>query len=172
MRLTPSWFRGSSEDGSDDADNPESESTVTIYHTSSLGGVTESAGPRHAAEFVPESDEELLATVDEMETPVTVDELADRLVGPAQPSVETWAAVHERLHQERLPALDDAGDVAFDDGQGLIGPVPGESDSGSGRFRSSAISTSLLVAALFVVSVAVLSVVIVSFMLGPLLVAV
>ncbi|MFD1563884.1 hypothetical protein ACFR99_10015 [Haloarchaeobius amylolyticus] len=73
-----------------------------------------------AREFVPESDAALVSVLDEMNTPVTVDEVADELVEPARPTIETWAAVHERLHQDRLPVLDAADTIEFDETQGLI----------------------------------------------------
>ncbi|GAB7020449.1 hypothetical protein [Halostagnicola bangensis] len=73
-----------------------------------------------ATDFIPASDLVLLSVLEELTTPVTVDEVVDSLVHPADPSVNTWADVHERLHQERLPALDDAGDIDFDPERGTI----------------------------------------------------
>ncbi|ELY85664.1 hypothetical protein [Natrialba taiwanensis] len=99
-----------------------------------------------------------------MRTPVTVDELVDRLVHsadqqetagtsatvqstrtrtPSNPSavqqsqstltfpstpptppssvpIETWATIHEHLHQKRLPALNEAGSITFDPERGLV----------------------------------------------------
>ncbi len=112
---------------------------------------------------VPDSDEELLALLADMRTPVTVDELVDRLVHnadqqetahasavqstrtrtPSNPSavqqsqstltfsstpptppssvpIETWATIHEHLHQKRLPALNEAGSITFDPERGLV----------------------------------------------------
>ncbi|WP_339104326.1 hypothetical protein [Haloterrigena salinisoli] len=121
MRLTPSWLfatpsdSSESEDGSDDTD-AETVSGVTIYRDPS----TDLSTSGSAAEFVPDSNTELLSVLDEMETPVTVDEVADELIHPARPSVETWASVHERLYQYRLPELDTTGHVEFDAEQGLV----------------------------------------------------
>jgi hypothetical protein len=61
-----------------------------------------------------------------MEVPVTVDELVDELRrhaerqpgGPA--TDESWADLHERLHEEDLPALDRAGLLAFDPERGIV----------------------------------------------------
>lgn len=129
MRLTPSWLfatpsdSSESEDGSDDTD-AETVSGVTIYREPSTDLSTGSA-----AEFVPDSNTELLAVLDEMETPVTVDEVADELIHPARPSVETWASVHERLYQYRLPELDSTGHVEFDAEQGLVDRGTVQSDA-------------------------------------------
>ncbi len=72
------------------------------------------------SDFIPTSDLVLLSVLEELTTPVTVDEVVDHLIHPAEASVETWADVHERLHQERLPALDDAGDIDFDSERGTV----------------------------------------------------
>ncbi|WP_265110948.1 hypothetical protein [Halosolutus halophilus] len=122
MRLTPSWFRSSSDARSDErTEDDDTTAGVTIYHTSgsdfSKGGAGDSD---RVGEFLPDSDASLLAVLDGMQTPVTVDEVTDELIGPARPSIETWAAVHERLHRERLPALDATGDIEFDEAQGLV----------------------------------------------------
>lgn len=122
MRLTPSWFRSSpgapSEERAEDADTTTG---VTIYHTAGSGfsgGDIEDTD--RVGEFVPNSDASLLAVLNGMQTPATVDEVTDELIDPARPSIETWAAVHERLHRERLPALDATGDIEFDEAQGLV----------------------------------------------------
>ncbi|NUB91393.1 hypothetical protein HTZ84_11195 [Haloterrigena sp. SYSU A558-1] len=119
MRLTPSWLCATpsepSEDGPGDAE-AETVSGVTIYRDPS----TDLSNADSATEFVPDSNTELLSVLDGMETPVTVDEVADELIHPARPSVETWAAVHEQLHQYRLPELDATGHVEFDAEQGLV----------------------------------------------------
>ncbi|QCW04146.1 hypothetical protein FGF80_13265 [Natrinema pallidum] len=72
------------------------------------------------AAFVPDSDDALVDILDEMRTPATVDEVTDELIEPANPPIETWALVHERLHRDRLPALDASGAIEFDETQGLI----------------------------------------------------
>lgn len=149
MRLTPSWFRSSSDTSTEHSGETESTAEVAIYYTSVASSTGEGEpDDRRVTEFVPESDAELLALIDEMNTPVTVDEIADQLTEPARPSIETWAGVHERLHQNRLPTLDAAGDIEFDDTQGLVDrptayPVEGE-------LRSTAAVGSISIAALFV----------------------
>ena len=119
MRLTPSWLCAtSSESSEDESDDPKTEtvSGVTIYHDP----LSDRSNGESAAEFVPEADGELVSVLDEMETPVTVDEVADELIHPARPPVDTWAAVHQRLHEHRLPELDAKGVVEFDPEQGLV----------------------------------------------------
>lgn len=122
MRLTPSWFSSSSgapeTERSEDADTT---SGITIYYPSKGDlATTDTEDGGDAAEFVPDSDAALLVDLDEMSTPVTVDEIADRLIEPARPSIDTWANVHERLYSERLPALDAAGEIDFDETQGIV----------------------------------------------------
>lgn len=122
MRLTPSRFRSSSE-GSDDeqAGDPRGKSGLTMVHAPGDEPSADDAETGYSADaFLPEDDGALLVVLDGMSTPVTVDEVADTLVEPAQPSIETWAAVHERLHRDRLPALDASGAVEFDETQGLV----------------------------------------------------
>ena len=118
MRLTPSWLCATSSGSEDDSDEPETEtvSGVTIYHDP----LSDRSSGESATAFIPESDSELVSVIDEMETPVTVDEVADELIHPARPAVETWAAVHERLHEHRLPELDAKGRIEFDADQGLV----------------------------------------------------
>ncbi|ADB60027.1 hypothetical protein Htur_1135 [Haloterrigena turkmenica DSM 5511] len=130
MRLTPSWlFATPSEPSEDGPANAEAEtvSGVTIYRDPS----TDSSTADSAAEFVPDSNTELLSVLDGMETPVTVDEVTDELIHPARPPVETWAAVHEQLHQYRLPELDATGHVEFDAEQGLVDRRTVRSDAAS-----------------------------------------
>ncbi|SFC19392.1 hypothetical protein SAMN05444422_105216 [Halobiforma haloterrestris] len=119
MRLTPSWLRSSSDTsrGECRGDETSTEPEVAVYHDPK-GEFSSEA--RDAGEFVPDSDEELLAVLEGMQMPATVDEVTDRLVEPAQPPIDTWAAVHERLHRTRLPALDASGDIEFDDAQGIV----------------------------------------------------
>lgn len=122
MRLTPPWFRSSSEDSPEEgSDDPDTSTGVTIYHSppSEVTGDT-SVSQRRAASFIPESDAALVAVLEEMSTPATVDEVADQLIEPAQPPVKTWATVHERLHKDRLPELDATGDIVFDESQGIV----------------------------------------------------
>ncbi len=127
MRLTPPWFRSSSEDppGEESDGDPDTSAGVTIYHSPPSDLSEESSvSSRRAAHFVPDSDTALVVELDEMSTPVTVDEVADQLISPADPPVETWAAVHERLHRDRLPALDASGDIVFDESQGVVERPP------------------------------------------------
>ncbi|MXV64118.1 hypothetical protein GS429_19020 [Natronorubrum sp. JWXQ-INN-674] len=126
MRLTPSWVRSSSADSERDcAGDPETTSGVTVYHSP---GELSDDGPgsdERIAAFVPDADAELLAILAEMQTPATVDEVTDELIEPERPPVETWAAVHERLHEHRLPELDASDDIQFDASQGIVDcPTP------------------------------------------------
>jgi len=93
-----------------------------------------------------------------MSTPVTVDEVTDTLVEPARPSIETWATIHERLHQNRLPALDAKGAIEFDETQGLIERSTDQSDEGRSlsRARLAAISVGLVLVLIVFVSAFVL----------------
>jgi hypothetical protein len=65
----------------------------------------------------------IVGLLDELDTPVTVDQLVDELQaveGPDGPNTATWEQLHERLHDEDLPTLDRAGLLVFDDEQGLV----------------------------------------------------
>ncbi|WP_222919701.1 hypothetical protein [Natrinema sp. SYSU A 869] len=108
--------------------------------------------------FLPESNDALVDVLNEMNTPVTVDEVTDALVEPAYPPIETWATIHERLHQERLPALDASGAIEFDETQGLI--ERSATHTSEGRLFSPAvlatISIGLLLVFITLVSVSVL----------------
>ncbi|WP_231587941.1 hypothetical protein [Halostagnicola sp. A56] len=105
-----------------------------------------------ASEFLPASDPTLCAILEEMETPATVDEITDHLVEPSNPPIETWADVHERLYEERLPALEASGAIAFDRDRGTV--IVLEPDSGghpmAARALVGAVSI-LLVIVLFLV---------------------
>lgn len=122
MRLTPSWLRSSSATTPDDRSaGPDVSPDVTIYHAPTATITNdESEQPIEAGEFVPDADSALVAVLDGMHTPVTVDEVADRLVRPKRPSLDTWANVHEQLHQHRLPALDADGVIEFDAERGVV----------------------------------------------------
>lgn len=121
MRLTPSWLRSSSansgEGRSEESDPDAGSTTVYAPGCDFLAGDDTDA---RVGEFLPESNAALVTVLDEMATPATVDEITDALVEPADPPIETWAAVHERLHEERLPALDASGAIEFDEPQGLV----------------------------------------------------
>lgn len=158
MRLTPSRFRSSS-------DVPGENRSGDSDHTSGVTMVFEPGGDLSASnaeddgraeEFVPESDAALLTVLKGMNSPVTVDEVVDELVEPARPSIETWATVHEQLHQDRLPALEATGAIEFDEAQGLVERSP--SRSGGDRRFSAAVLTAIGAVLLFVgfVSVSVL----------------
>lgn len=68
----------------------------------------------------------IVTLVDRIETPATVDQLVDGLddgaagwtAGPT-PS-QSWEALHERLTDEDLPALDRAGLLTFDADRGIV----------------------------------------------------
>lgn len=68
----------------------------------------------------------IVLTLEAIETPVTVDQLADELedTGPSPVGGigrdRSWADLHERLHEEDLPALDGAGLIVFDVDRGLV----------------------------------------------------
>lgn len=115
---------------------------MTIYHSPPSDLSEEpSVSSRRATHFVPESDTALIVELDEMSTPVTVDEVADKLIAPADPPVETWAAVHEQLHQDRLPALDASNDIVFDESQGVVErPPQARSGTQNGIAMASAVS--------------------------------
>ncbi len=100
-----------------------------------------------------ETDVDVVATLDELETPVTVDEIADRLVSNESCDIETWGDVHERLYHGELPALDEAGVVTFDAEQGTV-DVP----SDEGMLEAVRSSTSVKRAVLAAVSLGFLSV--------------
>lgn len=121
MRLTPSWLRSSTDDSPEERPgDAETPSEVTIYY-SPPSDLSETSGTaERAAEFIPESDTALVGVLDEMHTPTTVDEVTDQLVQPARPPIDTWATVHEKLHQDRLPELDTSGYIEFDTEQGVI----------------------------------------------------
>ncbi|PCR92589.1 hypothetical protein [Natrinema ejinorense] len=108
--------------------------------------------------FLPESDDALVDVINEMNTPVTVDEVADALIEPAYTSIETWASIHERLHQERLPALDESGAIEFDETQGLVERSVTHTGGGQ-RFSPAVLATisiGLLLLFIALVSVSVL----------------
>lgn len=125
MRLTPSWFRSSSDMSDDECASSSTDEMngVTLIHGPNEDlSMSDAGDDRQAGEFLPESDSALLAALEDMSTPVTVDEVTDELVEPARPPIETWATIHEQLHQDRLPALDESGAVEFDESQGTVEP--------------------------------------------------
>ncbi|WP_408958827.1 hypothetical protein [Natrinema sp. 74] len=129
---------------------------MTLIHAPNEQSLDDIEDDGRAATFLPESDAGLLAVIDELDTPVTVDEVTDTLIEPARPSIETWATVHERLHCDRLPALDASGAIEFDEGQGLV-ERPAHSSEGN-RFSSTllaALSLGFLLAAVGLVTISV-----------------
>ncbi|WP_245835327.1 hypothetical protein [Natronolimnobius baerhuensis] len=121
---------------------------------------TSTAGGGDVDAFLPDSDGELCDTLEEMQLPATVDEITDELITPAQPPLDTWAGVHERLHQDRLPALAEAGEIEFDETQGVVERSMTQMDE-EGTTLSAAvfgtISLVLLFALLTLVSVSLLT---------------
>ncbi|NGM70450.1 hypothetical protein G6M89_15820 [Natronolimnobius sp. AArcel1] len=120
MRLTPSWLRPSSNtppDECSEGSEPPPGPDIPIYHN--LQG-PHAVGATEVDAFVPDDDDELRVVLEDVQLPATVDELTDQLIAPAQPPLDTWAGVHERLHQERLPALEAAGEIEFDETQGVV----------------------------------------------------
>jgi len=159
MRLTPSWLRSSSGGDTDErSGDSETTSGFTLVYSPESDFSTTDTDETRAREFIPESDTALVAVLDEMNTPVTVDEVTDELTEPARLPIETWATVHERLHQDRLPALDAAGAIEFDETQGVIERSTARTNEN--RLRSSAvlvaISLGLLCVVIALISVSVL----------------
>ncbi|RQG99363.1 hypothetical protein [Natrarchaeobius oligotrophus] len=153
MRLTP-FGLGSSTDESDGERSEDDESPeVTIYHNQVDGDTTPLDSPSDVtSDFVPESDSALLAVLEQTDTPATVDSVVDRLTEPAEPSIETWAAVHERLHDERLPELDASGAIEFDADRGTVETVEARSTQRS--LLTAPLVGVALVSVLFIVLVA------------------
>ncbi|QLK25808.2 hypothetical protein HYG81_17285 [Natrinema zhouii] len=156
MRLTPSWLRSSSEDSAEEqSGDPETLSGVTMVYAPGSDFSADGAITTRDRGFIPESDAALVAVLDEMNTPVTVDEVTDTLIEPAHPPIETWATIHERLHRNRLPALDTKGAIEFDETQGLIERTATPPDEARflSRTRLAAVSIGLLLVLLLFVSV-------------------
>lgn len=156
MRLTPSWIRssfGSSDDerSGDDGARP----AVTIHYNSPGDAVktapVDPAGGETVAEYGPDSDATLLAVLEEMETPATVDSIVDQLLG-SDATIETFAGVHERLYEDRLPELDDAGVITFDPECGSVDVH--QPDASSGLDASMPIVAFACVGILFVFAIA------------------
>ncbi|USZ70838.1 hypothetical protein [Natronosalvus halobius] len=103
----------------------------------------------------------LLEEITELDAPVTVDELADHLIWPADPPIETWADVHELLYDERLPALEARGVLAFDPEKGIIEHVRETEGHTEGLWFSRPVlgllSLVLLATTLFLVSTGVVT---------------
>lgn len=155
MRLTPSWLRSSSADSTEEQPgDPDTLSGVTMVYAPGSEFSADGAINTRAGEFIPESDAALVAVLDEMNTPVTVDEVTDTLIEPARPPIETWATIHERLHQNRLPALDAKGAIEFDEAQGLIErtTTPSGEDQFFSRAQLAAISVGLVLVLIVFVS--------------------
>ncbi|WP_435552242.1 hypothetical protein [Natrinema sp. CGMCC1.2065] len=121
MRLTPSWLRSSSADSAEErSEESDPDAGSTAVYAPGCDFLAGDDTDTRVGEFLPESNAALVTVLDEMAMPATVDEITDALVEPADPPIETWAAVHERLHEERLPALDASGAIEFDETQGLV----------------------------------------------------
>ncbi|WP_246999658.1 hypothetical protein [Halosolutus gelatinilyticus] len=162
MRLTPSWFSSSSDVS--EGERPEDADTtsgITIYYPSRNGlstADTEDGGD--AEQYVPDSNAALLVDLDEMSTPATVDEITDQLIEPAHPPIDTWADVHERLYRDRLPALEAAGEIEFDQTQGLVErarPRSGGRRSGISPTVLGVLAAGFLILLLAIVSASVLT---------------
>lgn len=120
MRLTPSWLR--SDTSTEESDTGVYDvSGVTVYQTSGNGFPNSDTHDESQVDaYIPQSDERLLAVLESLETPVTVDEIADQLIEPARPPIDTWAGVHQHLQCEMLPALDASGDIEFNQTDGIV----------------------------------------------------
>ncbi|PGF15181.1 hypothetical protein CP556_02945 [Natrinema sp. CBA1119] len=159
MRLTPSWLRSSSGDSAEEQfEDSDALSGVTMVYAPESDFSGDGTIDTRIGDFIPESDAALVAVLDEMSTPVTVDEVTDTLVEPARPSIETWATIHERLHQNRLPALDAKGAIEFDETQGLIERSTDQSGVGRSlsRAKLAVISVGILLVLIVFVSAFVL----------------
>lgn len=158
MRLTPPWLRSSSDSDEASPGGSDTSSGLTMVYDPGQDSAVEPDAESRAAAFVPDSDDALVALLDEMQTPATVDEVTDALIDPAHPPIETWALVHERLHRDRLPALDASGAIEFDETQGLI-EWPAARTGKERRFSPAVLATisiGLLLVFLTLVSVSVL----------------
>lgn len=65
----------------------------------------------------------VVGALEDLQAPVTVDRLVDELAerGERRPAGgPTWESLHERLHNEVLPALDRKGALVFDAERGLV----------------------------------------------------
>ncbi|OIB56946.1 hypothetical protein [Natrialba sp. SSL1] len=186
MRLTPSWIRSSSAATSEEQSvDGDASLDVPIYHsadgTQSPGrpesGTNAIRDDRSADAFLPDSDATLCAVLDDLSTPVTVDELVDALISRADPPesvgtasdtasstpppvtddttvpVETWATIHEQLHQHRLPRLDEEGALEFEPTCGTVDR--GGSEVVSWLLRSPAVAGMVSIGLLFVLAVLV-----------------
>lgn len=117
MRLTPFRFRSSSGPDSDETSIP---ADVEIYHLTPESRVDESDGEAFTTD-TPITVQNLVPVLEELDTPVTVDEVTDQLVHPSNAvDVEAWGDIHEQLYQDELPALCDAGLVDFDTTRGTV----------------------------------------------------
>lgn len=134
MRLTPSWLRSSESPSDDERSGDERHPAVPIHYSShrdtTTGESTGSSPDATADEYVPDSEETLRSIIEELDTPTTVDSIVDQLLESADSTIETWAAVHERLYEDRLPALDETGAIEFDPERGTVEVPPSTSSSG------------------------------------------
>lgn len=78
----------------------------------------------------------VLAALGRVESPATVDEIADQLHQRRAPSdplagLESWDRVHERLHEVDLPALQMAGLIEYDGERGVV-TVPRTAETATG----------------------------------------
>ena len=82
-------------------------------------GGTPSDGP---AQFTVDHDE-LIELVDDIETPATLDRVADlvfRRRVKANALSKSWYDIHENLYRVDLPQLDSADRLEFDEERGLV----------------------------------------------------
>ena len=78
--------------------------------------------PDDPAQFTVDRDE-LVELVDEIETPTTLDRVADvvfRRWVRANALSKSWYDVHGELYRVDLPHLDSAGQLEFDEKRGLV----------------------------------------------------
>lgn len=91
--------------------------------------VDDAPGPPHARrQFV-------ISHLDEAETPITIDELADAVLEWEMQQVPTRLeppdrrGIREELHEVDLPALSDDGLIIYNADEGLVGTFDGESST-------------------------------------------
>lgn len=82
----------------------------------------------------------VLFELEEADTPITIDALADRMVEwerdrSGMRSAPDRLQIREELHDRILPALDDQGLVDFDAAEGLVGEYDADSDVDTGDRR-------------------------------------
>lgn len=105
--------------------DPENDSDVDSTKSRSEDERRVMASSSGSGDRDPPRSRQILDALDEMDTPVTIDELTDELVARSESQsenddIEDWADVHEQLYVVDLPVLHGTGDVDFDASTGLV----------------------------------------------------